>query len=393
MQNSTSNRLHHPGRPAKPLPLLIKPVAGRHGTDRFIKFPWSIYKDDPAWVPPLLFERRQHLSPKNPYFDHARFQSWLAYRGTVAVGRISAQIDRLHQERYHDHSGFFGLLEAEDNGETFAALLTTAENWLRSRGMQTCAGPFNLSINQECGLLAEGFDTPPSIMMGHAPPYYTDRVMEQGYRPIKELLAYSIETGFKPSRAMRAIIRRVNSHIRIRPMERGRYFDRELTVIGDIFNDAWHNNWGFIPFTTNELQAMGNDFKLLVDKDLIQIAEVDGMPAGMMVTLPNLNEIIADLNGRLLPFGWLKLLWRLKIRYPRTARVPLMGIRQQYHHTLMGAALAFMLIDSERQKVAKKGVEEVEMSWILEDNREMRKIIETHGGRITKRYRLYQKEL
>ncbi|MCK4379005.1 MAG: N-acetyltransferase, partial [Deltaproteobacteria bacterium] len=307
------------------MPLAIKPVTGRNLKRRFIKVPWDIYQDDPAWVPPLIMDMNRQFDPRNPYFSHARVQSWIACRGTKAVGRISAQIDRLHLEHHHEQCGFFGMLEAEDRQETFAALLNTAQTWLKERDMKSIMGPFNLSINHECGLLTSGFDTPPYIMMGHAKSYYSRRILEQGYAPVKELLAYLIKSDFPPSRAMLAITKRVKKHIHIRPLNRSR-FDEELQTIGDIFNDAWSNNWGFIPLTKDELEAMGRKLKLLVNKRFIQIAEVDGKPAAMIIVLPNINEIITDLNGHLLPLGWIKLLWRLKVKHPRTARVALMGV-------------------------------------------------------------------
>ncbi len=372
--------------------LTIKPVTGRYLQRRFIQVPWPIYQDDPAWVPPLIMDVKHHLDPKNPYFAHARLQSWVAFRGTKAVGRISAQIDQLHLKYHREQCGFYGMLEAEDRRETFSALLDTAQAWLREQGMRYIMGPFNLSINQECGLLTSGFDTPPFIMMGHARPYYTHRIMEQGFTPVKELLAYLVRADFDPPRAMQAITRRVKKDIHIRPLDRSR-FAEELQVIGDIFNDAWSDNWGFIPLTRDELEAMGRDLKLLVDKRFIQIAEVKGKPAAMIIVLPNVNEIIADLNGRLLPLGWLKLLWRLKVKHPKTARVALMGVRKEYQHRLIGAALAFMVIDKARCAVMKKGAMDVEMSWILEDNLEMRKIIEAIGSKISKRYTIYRKEM
>ena len=372
--------------------LTVKPVTGRYLQRRFIQVPWSIYQDDPAWVPPLIMDVKHHLNPKNPYFSHARLQSWVAFRGTAAVGRISAQIDRLHLEHHREPCGFFGMLEAEDRRETFTALFDTAQAWLREQGMKYIMGPFNLSINQECGLLTSGFNTPPFIMMGHAKPYYAPRIMEQGFTPVKELLAYLTKANFTPSRTMQAITKKVKKDIHIRPLNRSR-FTEELQIIGDIFNDAWSGNWGFIPLTRDELEAMGRDLKPLVDRRFIQIAEVKGKPAAMIIVLPNVNEIITDLNGRLFPLGWLKFLWRLKVKHPRTARVALMGVRKEYQRRLIGAALAYMVIDTARYPVIKKGVTDVEMSWILEDNLEMRKMIEAIGSKISKRYTIYRKEL
>jgi hypothetical protein len=189
-------------------PLCIKAVEGRQILRQFIRLPWSLYTGDPAWVPPLILERREHLSSRNPFFDHARYRAWIAYRGEKPVGRISAQIDRLHLERYQDAAGFFGLLEAEDDPEVFRTLLHTAETWLRSQGMRRILGPFNLSINQECGVLVEGFDTSPMVMMGHSRPYYTGRLEEQGYGKAKDLLAYWISADFTLPPVMESLLAR-----------------------------------------------------------------------------------------------------------------------------------------------------------------------------------------
>lgn len=367
-------------------------VQGRRALGRFIRVPWAIYKDDPAWVPPLLMERRQHLSPRNPYFAHAKCRFWMACRDSTPVGRISAQVDRLYLQRYRDATGFFGLLEGEDSAEVFRALTGVAECWLREEGMRRVLGPFNLSINQECGLLVEGFDTPPSVMMGHGRPYYGSRIEEQGYRPEKDLLAYDLDADFKLSASMQALVARTGGRVRIRPMQKSR-FERDLFILQDIFEDAWSRNWGFVPFTKAEFKHLGQNLKFLVDDDLIQIAEVDGAPAAMIVTLPNLNEAIRDLDGRLLPFGWLKLLWRLKVRYPKSARTALMGVRRCYQGSLLGAALAFMVIEAVRGPGVRRGVQRGEMSWILDDNIGMRHIIESLGGVAYKRYRIYSKAL
>ncbi|MGD2023703.1 MAG: N-acetyltransferase [Desulfobacterales bacterium] len=372
--------------------LHVSPVNDRQKMRQFIRLPWSIYADDPAWVPPLMLERKEHLSPHNPYFEHARYQSWIADRNGTAVGRISAQIDQLHIDQGREYEGFFGMIEAEDNAETFGALLNTAETWLVNHGMQRVLGPYSLSINQEPGLLVDGFDTPPYLMMGHARPYYAPHIENYGFKKAKDLLAYIIDGDFKASPAMQAITRRAEGRVRIRSLRKS-HFDADLKIIGDIFNDAWSQNWGFIPFTKKEFEQIGKNFKLLVDYELIKIAEVDGIPAAMLVVAPNLNEAIRDLNGRLLPFGWLKLLWRLKVRFPQTARIPFMGVRRQYQDSLLGAALAFMMIQDAQVQAIKRGIRKVEMSFILEDNMGMRNIIESISGIVHKRYRVYSKDL
>jgi hypothetical protein len=372
--------------------LQVKPVTDRRGQRQFIHLPWSIYANDPVWVPPLLQERKEHLSPHNPYFGHARYQSWIAYRNGKAVGRISAQIDQLHLERYQENEGFFGMIEAEDNADTFAVLLQTAESWLRNQGMRRVLGPYNLSINQEPGLLIDGFDTPPCVMMGHAHPYYADRIEQNGYRKAKDLYAYIIDADFKASAAMQSLTKRAQKKVTIRSLDKSR-FDQDLKIIEDIFNDAWSDNWGFIPFTEAEFKQVGKDFKLLLDFELVKIAEVERVPAAFMVLLPNLNEAIRDLNGRLFPLGWLKLLWRLKVKFPQTARIPLMGVRKQYHDSILGAALVFMMIHAAQEPSLKRGVKKVELSWILENNKGMNDIIQSIGGRVYKTYRIYDKDL
>jgi hypothetical protein len=343
-------------------------------------------------VPPLLIERKWHLSPKNPYFDHAEFQAWIACRDERIVGRISAQVDQLHLQRYQDKTGFFGLLESEDNAETFHALFNAAEEWLRQKDMQHARGPFNLSINDECGLLVDGFNSPPPIMLSHALPYYGHRVEEQGYTGVQDLLAYRAHPDIAPPQHLDALAKRAAGRVSVRSMRRNQ-FNEDLEIIRDIFEDAWSENWGFIPFTPAEFKELGKNLKFLVDFDSVRIAEVDGEPAAMIVMFPNINELIKDLNGRLLPVGWLKLLWRLKVIGAKSARIPLMGVKRRYQGSRLGATLAFMVIAPLHERARKKGIKEVDMSWILEQNQGMRKIIETVGCTLYKRYRIYQKDL
>lgn len=372
--------------------LYVKPVNKPSVLRRFIRLPWSIYRNDPVWVPPLLFERRQHLSPRNPYFEHAQYRSWIAYRGSNPVGRISAQIDQLHLERYQDATGFFGMLEAEDDPRIFGLLLNTAETWLRDQGMRRILGPFNLSINQECGLLVEGFDTPPVIMMGHAHPYYGARIEEHGYTKAKDVLAYLVDADFKLTSAMQALTKWAAHRVHIRQLRRSNV-EEDLQILRNIFEDAWSQNWGFIPFTEKEFNHLGRDLKLLVPYDFVQIAEVEGVPAAFIAAFPNINEAIRDLNGRLLPFGWVKLLWRLKMSFPRIARVPLMGVRKDFQKSRLGAALALIIIEAVRDRAVRRGIEQAELSWILEDNKGMRNILDGIGGKVYKRYRIYSKQL
>ena len=365
------------------------------GREAFIRVPWPIYRDDPAWVPPLLMERRDHLNPKkNPFFQNAEARFWLALRDGRPVGRISAQVNRAHLARHNDATGHFGLLEAEDRAETFQALLRTAEDWLRGQGMTRAAGPFSLSINEESGLLVDGFESPPSLMMGHARPYYAARLEDLGYRKIKDLICYHYDArrDLPPAAAhlLRKTLRAEN--LTIRPLDMANY-ERDLGVIRDIFNDAWSENWGFLPMSDADLRHLAKELKPIVRPQSIAIAELDGAPVAMAIGLPNVNEAIADLNGRLLPFGWAKLLWRLKVKTTRTARVPLMGVRKAYHGSMLGAALALSVIDAIRQAQKALGVESGELSWILEDNLPMRRMIEELGGEPYKTYRVFAREL
>lgn len=371
----------------------IREVSGKRALKTFIQVPWGIYKDDPNWVPPLLAERKGALSPGNPFFQHAIWRAWIAYRDNQPVGRISAQIDQLHQQQYGSKTGFFGLIEAPDDDEVFQALTSTAENWLRDQGMQQILGPFNLGINQELGVLVDGFDTPPYIMMGHAAPYYGEAIERCNYRPTQDLLAYEINTGtLTIPRIMRALLERSADRVKVRPLDR-RKKESDLETMRDIFNDAWENNWNFVPFTREEFKAIGKELLMLLPADFIQIAEIDGEPSAFIALLPNLNEAIADLDGRLLPFGWAKVLWRVKKEFPKTARVALMGVRQKYQNTRFGPALAYVVIQAVLDAGRNKGLERAEMSWVLDHNKATRNIIEGIGGEITKRYRMYEKDL
>lgn len=359
---------------------------------QFVRVPWRIYRDDSNWVPPLMLERLQHLSAKNPYFQHAQVRAWIARRDGEVVGRISAQVDQLHQQRYADQTGFFGLLEAIDDPAVFNALIDTATNWLRGQGMKRIRGPFSLSINDETGLLVEGFDSPPYLMMNHAQQYYARRIEELGFVKAKDMFAYLIDPKFTTPKVVHGIMERTRGRIRVRPLNRSR-FDDEMQTLQDIFEDAWSENWGFLPFTPEEFREVGKNLKFLVEDDWIQIAEIDGKPEAMMVTFPNVNEAIRDLNGALLPFGWAKLLWRLKVSGVKTGRVALMGVRKHYQNSMLGSALAFTVIEATRPPVIKRGVREVEMSWILEDNTRMRRILDAIGARISKRYRVYERAI
>jgi hypothetical protein len=340
-----------------------------------------------------MAERKAALSGKHPFFKHAVWQAWIAYRDGEPVGRISAQIDELHQQRYGNRTGFFGLIEAIDDEDVFTTLFRTAEDWLRDRGMRHIVGPFNLGINQEVGILVEGFETPPLVMTSHSAPYYDAGIRNCGYHPAQDMLAYQLDFDtYRSPSVMQELIARTSGHIRIRELDRKK-MGADLEDMRNIFNDAWQDNWNFVPFTKEEFAAVGKELLMLVPHDFLQIAEIDGEPAGFIALLPDINSAITDLDGRLLPFGWARLIWRLKVRFPRATRIPLMGVRQKYQNTIFGPAAAFMLIESLMEPGITRGGRQVEMSWILESNKPIRNIIEQFGGQITKRYRMYDKAL
>ncbi len=371
----------------------IREVVDSRDLKTFISVPWPIFQDDPNWVPPLKLERKGAFSKKHPYFKHARWKAWVAYRQGLPVGRISAQIDELYLELHDAHTGFFGLIEASDDPEIFGALFCTAEAWLKEQGMQTVLGPFNLGINQEIGCLVEGFDSPPYVMMGHAMPYYGASIEGQGYEKAQDVLAYEIEAEkFAMPDSVQRLLKRLGGKLTVRQVDR-KNTASELEIMRSIFNDAWSTNWGFVPFTEEEFNVVGKELFLIVPSDCTWIAEFEGEPAAFGVMIPNLNEVIADLDGKLLPFGWAKLLWRLKVRSPKTGRVPLMGVRQKYQNTRLGPALAFLTMQALHKPLMKLGIHWVEMSWILEQNQGMRNILEKVGGVVSKRYRLYRKAL
>ncbi len=370
-------------------------VQDRSERRAFVSVPNRLYEQDPSWIPQLELERSSHYSNDNPFCEHAEWKAWVAYRTSDSgrpVGRITAQVDHLHQERHGDCAGYFGSLDCIDDERAFAALTAAAESWLVERGMERVFGPFNLGINQEIGQLISGFDTPPRFMTPHGPPYVPQQLERLGYGKAVDLLAYRVRPDFAPPSAMTRLLSRLGSRVRVRRLNR-RKLEDELELLRQLFNDAWYDNWGFVAFTEGEFQKIGRELTLILPGEYIQIAELDGEPASFGVMLPDINEAIADLNGRLLPFGWAKLLWRLKVKHPSAVRVPLMGVRRVFHSTRLGLALAFAVCDPLRWAAHARGAKEIEMSWILEENRGMRALAEAFGGEIYRRYRMYQKDL
>ncbi len=375
--------------------LEIRPVASAADRAAFVDLVWDIYKDDPVWVPPLKSEVHGLIDPKkNPWFGHARAQLWVAQRAGRTVGRISAQVDDLVQQAMGPGTGQWGMFEAFDE-ETAQALIATAETWLREQGMTSAHGPISLSIWDEPGLLIEGFEQRPTVMMGHHQPAYRAWVEAAGYTKAKDLLTYEVDIANWSDPLIQRLIAagEKNPRIRIRTVDKSR-FDAEARVILGLLNDAWSQNWGYVPLTDAEIAYAGKKLKPIIYEDLVRIAEVDGEPAAFMITLPDINELTADLNGRLFPFGWAKLLWRLRNPRTRRARVPLMGVASRLHNTRLASQLAFMLIEfTRRDAVGKYGITTGEFGWILEDNKGMVSIAELPAARVNHRYRVFEKAL
>jgi len=373
--------------------LEIRGVRDQRGIEDFLRVPFPIYAGDPNWIAPLYLERREHLNPrKNPYFLHADVQLFVAYRDGRPIGRISAQIDRLRLERYGDATGQFGFIEAPDDREVFEPLLRTAEEWLAARAMRAMEGPFSFSINEETGLLIDGFDRPPSIMMNHARPYYRGHLEALGLTKAKDVIAYDYD-GLRPlPRSLQAMVDKAKrgGDLTVRPLSK-KHLERDLNMIIAIFNDAWSQNWGFVPMTREEIAALGKNLKFLVSEGYIAIADYRGEPSAMAVSLPDINGWISDLNGRLMPFGWAKFAYRL-FNPPQSVRMPLMGVLRKHHGSVIGAALAMAVIDAVRSYHLSRGTKRAELSWILEDNLAMRRMIEQLGAVPYKTYRVFRKD-
>jgi hypothetical protein len=376
-------------------PVAVEEVANARDLTAFIDLPKRLYRGRPGYIAPLDMERKETLSrKKNPYFQHAEGALFVARRGGEVVGRISAQRCRLYEEKYHDGTGHFGWLDSIDDINVARALTGAAETWLTAHGASRAVGPFSFSSNEESGLLVDGFDSQPMLMMPYHLPYQGGLVEACGYAKARDLLAYTVDTktyhAVGSSRMLDKM--RGDGRIRLRGLDMKNY-KPDLAQLLQVFNDAWSQNWGMVPFTQAEIETAAASMKPLIDPDMVVIAEIDGEVAGMLVCLPNLMEAIRDFDGRLFPFGIPKLLWRLKRKTQKTARVPLMGIRRKYHGTLTGAALLPLMFHRLKAPFFARGLEHVELSWILEDNMAMRRVLEGIGAKIYKTYRVYEKAL
>ena len=378
----------------------VVPVANKAELNEFVDLAYRLNQSDPNWVPPLRFEMIELLTPgKNPFFDHADVQLFLARRGGVAVGRISAHIDKLAlaqpaEQGMGPGTGNWGLLEAEDQAVA-AALIARAEDWLRDKGMTRVLAPLSMSVWEEPGQLTKGFDHPPTVMMGHQCERYQHYIEALAYTPAKLLRTYELDI----TQEFPPLIQRIvqsgerNSKINVRKVDKSK-FDEEAAIILHILNDAWSDNWGFVPFTDKEIAYAGKKFKPIVREDLIMIAEYEGEPVAFMMTLPNLNEVLQPMGGSLFPFGWAKLLWWLRMPRSKTMRVPLMGVLKKHQASRLASQLAFMMIEYiRRSAIANYGAERGEIGWVLDDNPGMNAIADAIESTVNKEYTIYEKGL
>lgn len=379
---------------------MIEPVSGKSGRAAFVDTGRQFASRTPKSVPQLRSELMELVDPnKNPFFRHARVQLFVARRDGEAVGRISAHIDELAlkipaAQGMGPGTGMFGYFDSAD--ETVArALLATAEDWLRGHGMERAIGPISMSIWEEPGLLVRGQDHPPMILMGQHPAHYRAWIESAGYTPAKTLLTYDLDvrSGFPP------LIQRIvasgerNPRITVRQVEK-RKWDRDAQIVLAILNDAWSDNWGFVPFTPEEIAYAGKKLRPLIHESLNMIAELDGKPVAFMLTFPDMNRVLRDIRGRLFPFGWLRLLRWLRKPYPADMRVPLMGVVKELHNSRLASQLAFMMIARIREaSINDFGTRRAEIGWILDDNQGMKAIAEAIKSTCNREYVIYEKPL
>lgn len=364
----------------------------------FIELPYDLYRGDPTWCPPLRMMQKELFDPKKNFgLNHIDVAYWLAKIGGRVVGRIASFVNHTHLKVHDDETGHFGFLDTDPGyPQVQKALLDRAEEWLRAKGMKEIGGPYNFSVNEECGMLIDGFDTPEMMLMPHGACWHHICMERAGYEKAMDTYAFLTHTrdGYpRPSiiPKMQEYLDRTPSLV-IRPMDKSR-FTEEITLAMDIFNDSWANNWNFVPYSDEQVQHMAGEIKLLMDPAGVWFGEVDGVAKGFIMMLPNLNEATRGLDGRLFPFGWMKLLWRLKVKGVSSARVPLMGIRQEVQKTRTGTALMLNLFETCFSAMRPRGYHSVEMSWILETNKDVQNMIHLCGADIYKTYRLYRKTL
>jgi len=374
----------------------VRELRPGENTDDFLRAARVVFADDPAWVPPLDFEIKGRLNPKkNPLFLRADVTLFCAYKNGKLVGRCSATVDREHLKLWKDDTGFFGFVDTIDDQAVATALLERAERWLRDRGMKRAIGPMSLYANDEIGCLIEGFEHPPVIMMGHSRKYQAGLIEGAGYSKEKDLWCwhYHKDTPFneRTTKAWQGI--HALPEIKLRSVDM-KNFDRDVRTIIDIYNDAWAGKWGFVPATEPEVEKMVDELKLVLDPDIAFMAELNGVPVGMCIMVPNLNEAIRDLDGKLFPIGWAKLLYRTKIKVPKSTRLILLGIRGEARKNIKKyGELASAMYMEVAKRAVPKGYEWSELSWTREDDAPINLGIRSMGAKVYKKYRVFKKDL
>ena len=375
------------------LEITIKKVENDYEKNKFIKFPWKIYKNDPYWVHPLLFDVKNNLDKKkNPFYDNSKMEMWLAEKDGIIAGRIAAIVNDNHNKFYNDKVGFFGFFESVNDKNVSKLLFDTASEYLKENGMEVIRGPVNPSTNDECALLIDGFDSSPVMLMPYNPKYYISLIDEYGFEKAKDLYALFIgsdvinneEMMKKLGRISEMIIKKENLTIRNVNLSD---FNNEVQRIREVYNNAWQENWGFVPMTEDEFKHVAKNLKPIADEDFIIFAEKDGKPIGFSLCLPDINQVLKDLNGRLFPFGILKFL-RNKKKID-VLRVIIMGVNVEYHRKGIDAIFYQHIIKTGYKRNIKAG----EISWVLEDNYAMVQAAEKLGAHIYKTYRIFDKKL
>ena len=372
----------------------VTPVEIRKDLEEFIHLPWRLYRGNPNWVAPLFMVENERFDPKrNAFYYHSDVQLFIARREGRVVGRISAQVDREHIRYWDEQVGFFGFFESENDPAIARALLAAAEAWLRERGMVRIRGPLSFSTNGEVGFLLEGFDQPQMPLMPYTLPYYLELTESAGYAKVKDLYAWKWDSTPVPEGPGKRMVDELRSRpdVKVRRASM-KHFRAEYETILQLYNDAWSENWGFVPATKAEADEIAKNLKLIVDPAIVPIVEVNGVPAAMALAVPNYNWAQQPLNGRLFPFGWLRLLWRLKVRRPRNGRLMLLGIGKDFR-SRQYAGLAYLLCDEIYLAARERGYTWAEFGWTLEDNGLINSLIKKIGARHYKTYRLYEKPL
>ncbi|WP_425410438.1 dATP pyrophosphohydrolase [Hyphococcus sp.] len=374
----------------------IRPANSSAERRTFIRLAKDIYKDDPNFIAPLEFEIGARLNPaKNPTIKHCDHQLWIAYKDGAPAGRISAIVNKAHLDRHGDGAGHFGFFECVNDLEIARALVETASDWLKQRGMAKIAGPYNFSVNEEMGMLVDGFETPPYIMMPHGRRYYPQLLEQLGFTKAADVYAFSYtpQDGFIPEKRKRFMDKALaKSNVTFRLLNMSD-FKADIFRVVEIFNDAWFDNWGFVPFTNEQIEHMAKELRPIISPHNVVFCYYEGEPVAFGLVLPDVNHAIRDFDGALLPFNWAKLLWRLKVKGVPRARMPLMGVVRRLHRRPVGTALAYKIIDMVRTANMERGVTHSELSWILESNESMVSMLLDLGSKIYKTYRIYEKPL